>query len=510
MKAVTITEAPLAVEELVEVVGGAQVELGPGALARIRASRAVVDQALDSGDAIYGLTTGIGHLKDTRLPDEELRRAQQVLVMTHAGGIGPTLPTELVRAALMARLNGIARGGSGASPAVAETLAAMLNAGVHPLVAETGSVGAGDLAQMAAMALVAIGRGSAEYTGEILPGGEALRRAGIDPLELQPKDGLALVSANAISIGHGALVLVRAARAVDAADLSAALSLEATGGNPSVALPVVGRAKPFAGQIEACRRILAALEGSYLLQPAAPSSIQDPLSFRVAPQVHGALGELLGFARRAVETELNSQSDNPLVSVADQAMVHNGNFHPIVLALAFDGLRGAIAHVGQLSERRMSHLWDAFFGNVAGLGAEPPGGTIPRFPGLSLRYPAAALSAELKQLAAPATLDVPTLETGGLEDHGTSAPLSVRKADAALGLLEDLLAVELLMAHDTLSTRPARPTLGAGTGAALRVVEEVMAASDPTGPPAEVHRALRARLPAVLGARPTTGRLQHR
>ena len=226
-----------------------------------------------SGEPIYGLTPGIGHLKDTRLPDEELRRAQQVLVMTHAGGIGSALPTALVRAALMVRLNGIARGGSGASPAVAETLAAMLNAGVHPVVAETGSVGAGDLAQMAAIALVAIGMGSAEHAGEVLPGAEALRRAGIGPLELEPKDGLALVSANGISIGHGALVVARAARVVDAADLTAALSLEAIGGNPSVALPVVGRVKPFAGQVEACRCILAALEGSYLLQPAAATSI---------------------------------------------------------------------------------------------------------------------------------------------------------------------------------------------------------------------------------------------
>jgi histidine ammonia-lyase len=148
----------------------------------------------------------------------------------------------------------------------------------------------------------------------------------------------------------------------------------------------------------------------------------------------------------------------------------------------------------------MSHLWDAFFSNVAGLGAEPSGGTVPRLTGLSLRYPAAALSAELKQLAAPATLDVPTLESGGLEDHGTSAPLSVRKADTALGLLEDLLAVELLMARDVLSTKPVTPTLGAGTGAALRVVEEAIAAGDPTGPPAEVHRALRARLPATAAS----------
>jgi histidine ammonia-lyase len=186
--------------------------------------------------------------------------------------------------------------------------------------------------------------------------------------------------------------------------------------------------------------------------------------------------------------------------VEDQAMVHNGNFHPILLALGFDALRVAIAHTGQLSERRMSHLWDALFSNLAGLGTEPSGETVPRFTGLSLRYPAAAVAAELKQLAAPATLDVPTLESGGLEDHGTSAPLSARKADTALGLLEDLLAVELLMARDVLTTMPATPALGAGTGAALRVVEEVIAASAPTEPPAAIHRALRARLPVTVAS----------
>jgi histidine ammonia-lyase len=491
---VTVDEAPLTIEELLAVVQGAQVALGPAARSRIHASRAVVDHALATGEPVYGVTTGVGHMKDTRLPDDELRRAQQLLVLTHAGGIGPALPTGLVRAALLVRLNGIARGGSGASPRVAETLAAMLNAGVHPVVSQTGSVGTGDLPQMAGIATVAIGMGSAEYAGEVLPGAEALRRAGIDPLVLQPKDGLALMSANGISVGHGALVVARAARAAGAADLAAALSLEATGGNPSVVLPVVGRAKPFPGQIEACRSLRAALEGSYLLGPGASGSIQDPLSFRVAPQVHGALRELLAFARRAVEVELNSQSDNPLVSVEDQTMVHNGNFHPLVLALAFDGLRGAVAHVGQLSERRMSHLWAAFFRQAAALGDLAAGGTVPELPGLTLRYPAAAVFAELKQLAAPATLDVPPLDLD-VEDHATGAPLSVRKADEALGLLEDVLAIELLLARDVLATMPDRPALGAGTGAALRLVEASMAAATPPRSPSDVHRALRARFP---------------
>jgi len=231
MTTVMITEAPLAIEDLLAVVDGARVELDDGARARIAASRAVVDRALTGGEAVYGLTTQVGHGKDTRLTEEEIRGEQRFLVLSHSGGIGPPLPTAIVRAALAVRLNGIARGGSGAGVAVAEILAAMLNAGVHPVVPETASVGAADVAQMAGMAQVAIGMGRAEYRGEVLPGGQALRRAGIAPLVLGGKDGLALISANGVSVGQAALVVARAARVAEAADVAAALSMEATGAN---------------------------------------------------------------------------------------------------------------------------------------------------------------------------------------------------------------------------------------------------------------------------------------
>jgi histidine ammonia-lyase len=492
MSTVTVSDAPLSIEELLSVVDGAPIELAPAARVRIDASRALVDTALASGEPIYGLTTEVGHGKDVRLSDDHLRRQQETLVMTHAGGLGEPLPTGLVRAALVARLNGIARGGSGASMAAAEVLAGMLNAGVHPVVPETASVGAGDLAQMAGIAQVAIGRGLAEYRGETIPGGEALGRAGITPLVLEPKDGLALISANSVSIGHAALVLRCAAGAAEAADVAAALSMEATGGNPSIVLPAVAHAKPFPGQIQAADHLRATLAGSHLLRRGAAHSVQDPLSCRVVPQVHGALREYLAAARRAVEVELNAASDNPLVSVQHQALISNGNFHPMVLAIAFDALRVAVAHVGQLSERRMSHLWDAFFRLMAAAGPPSADAAPPPLYGLQLRYPAAAVFPELKQLAAPATLDTPPLEMG-VEDHGTAAPLSVRKTGAALALLEDLLAIELLLARDVLATMPDRPVMGTGTGQALRLVEEALAGGGPS--PADVHRSLRARLP---------------
>jgi len=234
MTTVMITEAPLAIEDLLAVVDGARVELDDRTRARIAASRAVVDRALTSGEAVYGLTTQVGHGKDTRLTEEEIRGEQRFLVLSHSGGIGPPLPTAIVRAALAVRLNGIARGGSGAGVAVAEILAAMLNAGVHPVVPETASVGAADVAQMAGMAQVAIGMGRAEYRGEVLPGGEALRRAGIAPLMLGGKDGLALISANGVSVGQAALVVTRAAGVAEAADIAAAVSMEAASPVPGM------------------------------------------------------------------------------------------------------------------------------------------------------------------------------------------------------------------------------------------------------------------------------------
>jgi histidine ammonia-lyase len=497
METVAIDVAPVPVADLVRVAHGARVDLTDGAWERIASSRSIVDGVLASGHAVYGLTTGVGHLKDVRVPDDELVGQQYMIVTTHSGGFGPPLPTEVTRAAMAVRLVGLARGGSGASPAVAESLVAMLNSGVHPLLPTTSSVGAADIGPMASIAQVAIGAGRAEFRGEVLSGGVALTRAGIPPLALQAKDGLALVSANGVSVGQGALVAERADALADAAELVAALSMEAIRGNPSVALPVVAEGKPFPGLVESCRQLRAALEGSYLLESGAPASVQDPLSFRVVPQVHGAFRDTTAFARRTLETELNAQADNPLVSPSDGTLVSNGNFHPVLLAIAFDALRVAIAHVGQLSDRRLGHLWGAFFEAMSG-GGPPSGGPIPDLPGMHLRYAASAAYAELRQLAAPVSLDVGVLDQG-IEDHGTAAPLSVRKADEALDLLTDILTIELLLAADILGLRPEPPTLGAGTAVLYGSARGAISVLSDRSTEA-VHRAVRAGL-ASVGAR---------
>ena len=493
---VPIGDAPLTVADVVRVAHGAPVTLEPAARERIRASRAVVDAVLASGAAVYGLTTGVGHLKDDRLPDDQLVAFQAFLLGSHAAGVGDVAPDEVVRAAMFTRLAGLARGGAGASPAVADVLRDMLNAGVHPVLETGGSVGAGDLGQMATIGLVAIGAGSARLRGSVLPGAEALARAGITPLTLAPKDGLALLSANGLSVGQGALVADRAARLAAAADVATAVSLEAFRGNVSPLLPAVGAAKPYPGQIESARRQLDALAGGDLRTPGAARSVQDPLSFRVAAQVNGALHEYVGAATRAVETELNSASDNPLVGADGGEMIHNGNFHPIVMAIAFDALRVAVAHAGMLSERRMSHLWDVFFAHVGGAGAPAGSDGPPELFGMSLRYSAAALVGDLRHLAGPATLDVPPLDQS-IEDHATGAPAAVQRTADALDTLAGILAIELLLAADIIAVTGVTG-LGQGTGGAVRLVRAAVAAAADRSP-AAVHRAIRdAVVPAVV------------
>jgi histidine ammonia-lyase len=489
---VTIDDGPVEPHDMVEVARGATVRLGPAARERIRASRAVVDRLVDAPELVYGLNTGLGHMRDVRMPVEALRAYQPAIVILHAGGIGPALRPEIVRAAMATRVCGIARGGAGASLVVAETLVAMLNASVHPVVPTVGSVGASDLMHMAAIGLVVIGEGRAEYGGEVLDGAEALRRAGIAPAALEPKDGLALVSANGVSIGHAALVVARAEDAARLADLTVAIALETVGGNLSIVDPVVARAKPLAAQADAADHIRRLLRDSERCEPGSATSVQDPLSFRVSPQVHGAFREMIRFLAEQVRIELAAMDDNPLVDVEGDRLISNGNFHPLAMALAADALRPAIAQVGQLSDRRLNHVWAAMTSgtdltdiNVLTQAAD--------FGGLLMRYSAAARYTELRALAGPVSLDVGPLDIA-VEDHATNAPLCVRLGDDALDLLDDMLTVEILTCADILRVAAADARSGVGVAAALAEVAAVRDALGPRPPADELHAAVRAAL----------------
>ncbi|MGZ6388810.1 MAG: HAL/PAL/TAL family ammonia-lyase [Ktedonobacterales bacterium] len=487
--AVTLALEGITIEDVFRVaVDGAPLVVATEVDERIQASRAVVEHVLARNELVYGLTSQVGHGRDQRVDPEALVHFQELLVQTHAGGIGAPLPEEQVRAIMLARLAGLARGGAGIHPGAFHTLVQMLNAGVNPVIPEGGSVGASDISHHAAMALVMIGRGQAHYRGEILPGGEALARAGIAPYQLQPKDGLALISANGFAVGVGALTLLEAERVAALADLVGALSLEAAGANLSPFEAEVVAAKPFAGQAAVAQHMRALLAGSYLNATDRAASVQDPLSFRVIPQVHGALREQLTFARRSVEVELNASDDNPLVSIVQDRLISNGNFHPMVLALAFDALRVGLAHAGMLAERRTNKVFwphvkrlQPLMGAQAGVGARPAGDVTgsassarDHEPLLGLPvYGAASVLAALKHLAAPATLECPPLDLD-VEDHATLAPLAVTLTRDALRHLETILAIEALIAVQSLGAQEPFPQLGAGTGAAYANVRAAL------------------------------------
>jgi histidine ammonia-lyase len=466
---------PTTVDDVVAIARGAPASLADEAVARIDSSRAVVDALVDGEELIYGLNTGLGHLRDQRMPAETLALYQAGIVVSHDSAFGAPLPTEIVRAAMAVRLAGLALGGSGASLAVARQLVGMLERGVHPVVPAIGSVGASDLMHMAAIAQVAIGRGRAEVGGRVYEGADALARAGLEPLTLRPKDGLAFISANGVSVGWAALLADRAAHLADVADLVVALSLEATEGNLSIVEPAAAAAKPVPGQARSAAHVRALLAESARCD-GKPRSVQDPLSFRVAPQVHGAYREFVGFLRGAVEIELAAMDDNPLVVTAEHRMVSNGNFHPIALALAVDALRPAIAHVGQLSDRRMNHLWTVLLERVdltnpaTMLAASGESGPL-------LRYAAAVRAAELREIAGPATLDISPLDLG-VEDHSTNAVSATHRTHQALERLLDVLATEAIMSWQVLATESATAASGLGTRAAIEAFEHQL----PPGP----------------------------
>jgi histidine ammonia-lyase len=510
---VSLTLAGMSLEELSRVaIDNAPLVVAAEVEERVQASRAVVEHALARDQLIYGLTSQVGHGRDVRVDPAALARFQELLVRTHAGGIGDPLPESQARAIMLARIAGLARGGSGIHPDAFHMLVQMLNVGVHPLIPEGGSVGASDIPHLAAVALVMIGRGHARYWGEDLAGDEALARAGITAYQLQPKDGLALISANGFAIGVGALTVLEAERIASLADTVGALSLEAFGANPSPFEAEVAAAKPFAGQIAVAQHLRDLLADGLLYAPdrADAASVQDPLSFRVIPQVHGALREQLAFTRRSVEVELNASDDNPLASIAQDRLISNGNFHPMVLALAFDALRIGLAHVGMLSERRINKVfWPYMQRRMAG--AQAPSDAAPmesmgsvggssadeREPLLPLpAYAAAAVLAELRQLAGPATLGAPPLDLD-VEDHSTLAPLAVTLTQRALHHLETIFAIEALIAVESLSMREPTSRLGMGTQVAYAAVR---AALDHLGADPSASAAVEAVRAALAGA----------
>jgi histidine ammonia-lyase len=285
---VTLTGDDLSIEEVVRIARrGVRVEVSRASLARVRRARDVVERVLERGDLVYGASTGVGSLSRHRIPFEGLEQFSVRLVSRHTTHQGAELGTEIVRAMMVTRANGMAKGGVGVRAELIQAFLDALNAGVHPIVRTGGSVGQADLAEMAEIGQVLIGRGEADYAGRRMPGAEALRSAGLAPIGLKAKEGLALISANGVTMGHGSLVLADVAGLLDAFDVTAALSLEAFGGNLSTIHPEAARMRPHPGQARAAHRLRGLLSGSYLWSPGAARNLQDPLSLRCVPRPTG-------------------------------------------------------------------------------------------------------------------------------------------------------------------------------------------------------------------------------
>ncbi|MGZ5436167.1 MAG: histidine ammonia-lyase, partial [Pyrinomonadaceae bacterium] len=439
-----------------------RVALAPKARQRIEQSRLVVERIIAENRTVYGINTGFGKLSDIRIDPSQIRELQLNLVRSHSCGLGNPLSIEEARAMLLLRANVLALGYSGCRAIVVETLVEMLNRGVTPVIPEKGSVGAsGDLAPLAHLALTSIGEGEAFHEGERMGSSDALKRAGIEPLQLEAKEGLALLNGTQAMAAVGGLALHHAARLTRLADVAGAMSLEALKGTPVAFDERIQAARPHRGQTEVAAHLRELLRDSEIRESHVKNDprVQDAYSLRCMPQVHGAVRDALAHVRDIIETETGSATDNPLVFTDTGEVLSGGNFHGAPVALALDYAALALTDLMSITERRIDHLVNPLTNEDL-----PP--FLTRQPGVGsgfmmLQIVAASLLSEARVLAHPASIDnVPT--DGGKEDHVSMGMTGATKLRAIVELAERMLALELITAAEGLEHRkPLKPGRGA-------------------------------------------------
>ncbi len=441
------------------VAGGAQVFISGAAFDRIERSRRYVEEIVARGEIVYGINTGFGALSEVTIPAEQLRELQVNLVRSHACGVGEPLPETVVRGIMLHRANVLAKGYSGCRPLVVETLIAMLNNGVHPVIPSKGSVGAsGDLAPLAHLALVAIGEGEAIYRGAKMDGGEAMEQAGVEPLQLEAKEGLALLNGTQAMTATGGLALLRAVRLVGAAEVCGAMTLEALKGTPVAFDQKIHSLRAHPGQNESARRLRELISQSEIREShrdrRVDPRVQDAYSLRCMPQVHGAVRDALAHAKQIIEIEINSATDNPLVFAEEREVLSGGNFHGEPVALALDYAAVAVADLGTIAERRIERLVNPSLSGLPAFLSPYPGTNS----GLMIaQVTAAALIAENNVLAHPASVfTLPT--SANKEDHVSMGMTAALKFVQIVNHVETILAIELLCAAQGLEfLKPLKP-----------------------------------------------------
>ncbi|HJT81932.1 MAG TPA: histidine ammonia-lyase, partial [Chthoniobacterales bacterium] len=464
---------PLSLSQIAAVaLGSEQVRISSSVHDRINASRAVIERIVAEDKVAYGITTGFGKLADVRIPRESLRDLQLNLVRSHACGIGPPLPEPEVRAMMLLRANVLTLGFSGIRLEVVNLLCDMLNRRIHPVIPEKGSVGAsGDLAPLAHLSLSLIGEGEAFANGERMPSTDAMRQAGLEPVELAAKEGLALLNGTQGMHAVGGLALYRAKRLARVADVAGAMTLEGLKDTPAAFDPRLQDARPHPGQKAVAAHLLQLLQGSEIRESHRENDprVQDAYSIRCMPQVHGAVRGALNHCEEIFLVESASATDNPLVFADSGDVISGGNFHGAPLALALDYAGIAMTDLMTISERRIDRLVNP--DKSEGLPA-----FLARNPGLESGFmiphvAAASLLNEARVLAHPASIDNVST-SGGKEDHVSMGMTCATKLRSIVELAENLVAIELLAGAEALEHR--RPLkAGAGVERAHAVVRKI-------------------------------------
>lgn len=453
--------------------GGARVELGPLATRRVAAAREFVERIGGGTAPVYGITTGVGKLKDTLIPPAARAELQRNLVLSHAGGVGAALAEDEVRAILLLLAAALCRGASGVRVEVVHHLLACLNQRVHPVVPELGSLGSsGDLAPLAHVAACLLGEGEAWMDGRRMPAREALARARLPALVLESKEGLALLNGTHLMAGLGALAVLDAGDLTRLADVTGAMALEALMGTDAAFDARIHALRPHPGQLASAANLRKLTAGSAIIASHRDClRVQDAYSLRCMPQVHGASRAAIDFAREVLERELGSVTDNPLVFPQAELVLSGGNFHGEPLGLALDTLAIGLAQLAGISERRIDRLVNPLVNEALPAFLAESSGVNSGY--MIAQYVAAALVSELKRLAQPASVD--SIPASGLqEDYNAMAAGSALKVRTAVGHVRHVLAIELLLAAQALDFRaPLAP--GRGSAAARDAVRRRIA-----------------------------------
>jgi len=430
----------------------AQIRLADASIAKVAQCRKYVDKIIANGDIVYGLTTGFGKFSSVNIPKDKIAELQVNLIRSHSVSVGEPYSEEITRAIMLLRIAVLAKGHSGIRLETLQTLVEMLNRGVHPIIPMRGSVGAsGDLSPLSHLALVLLGEGEAIYEGERLTGAESLQRAGIRPISLAAKEGLALNNGTQVMAAIGALMLLKAEKLCRTADITAAISIDALLGTPSAFDSLVHGLRPHPGQMNSAENLRLLLQNSPLRDSHLNcDNVQDAYSLRCTPQVHGAVRDALAYARGVLSIEINSATDNPLIFPEEDKVISGGNFHGEPLAIALDTMALAFSELANISERRIEQML-----NPALSRGLPP--FLAKRPGLDSGYmiaqlTAASLISENKVLSHPASVDsIPT--SANQEDHVSMGSVSAIKLLQVVENVERVIAIEFLIGATALDYR---------------------------------------------------------